>query len=124
MYMQYLVLGLLLPVWVVFHTSAPRWSVSAFVIINTAMVVVLQVRVGKTVQTIRQGGAAFRRAGVIFLVSCSAMGLAAGLSAWAPLLVLARAVVLPPHRALWPSSPMSAPDFGRAPPPPPPTYHG
>jgi len=74
---------LLLPVWVVYHTHAPRWSVSAFFIINTVMVVLFQVRVGRTVQTIRQGGAAFRRAGVIFLVSCSAMGLAAGLPAWA-----------------------------------------
>jgi MFS family permease len=63
MYMQYFVLALLLPVWVVFHTNAPRWSVSAFVIINAIMVVLFQVRVGKTVQTIRQGGAAFRRAG-------------------------------------------------------------
>lgn len=72
MFMQNFVLAMLLPVWVVIHTSAPRWSVSAFVIINTIMVVLFQVRVGKTVQTIRQGGAAFRRAGVIFLVSCSA----------------------------------------------------
>jgi MFS family permease len=60
MFMQYLVLGLLLPVWVVFHTNAPRWSVSAFVVINTVIVVLFQVRVGKTVQTIGQGGAAFR----------------------------------------------------------------
>lgn len=116
MYMQYFVLGLLLPVWVVFHTNAPRWSVSAFVIINTAMVVLYQVRVGKTVQTIRQGGAAFRRAGVIFLVSCSAMGLASGLPAWAALLLLAAAVVLHTYGELWQSSAMFALDFGLAPP--------
>ena len=42
------------------------------------MVVLFQVRVGKTVQTIRPGGAGIRRAGVIFLFSCSAMGLATG----------------------------------------------
>jgi MFS family permease len=116
MYMQYFVLGLLLPVWVVFHTSAPRWSVSAFVIINTVMVVLLQVRVGKTVQTIRQGGAAFRRAGVIFLVSCSAMGLAGGLPAWGALLLLAAAVVLHTYGELWQSSATFALDFGLAPP--------
>ena len=78
MYMQYFVLTLLLPVWVVYHTHAPRWSVSAFVIVNTVLVVLFQVRIGKTVQTIKRGGAAIRRAGVIFLVSCSAMGLATG----------------------------------------------
>ncbi len=116
MFMQNLVLALLLPVWVVFHTNAPRWSVSAFVIINTVMVVLLQVRIGKTVQTIRQGGAAYRRAGVIFLVSCSAMGLATGLPAWAALLLLAGAAVLHTFGELWQSSGMYALDFGLAPP--------
>jgi hypothetical protein len=116
MFMQNLVLGLLLPVWVVFHTSAPRWSVSAFVIINTVIVVLFQVRIGKTVQTIRQGGAAFRRAGVIFLVSCSAMGLAAGLPAWGALLLLGGAVVLHTYGEIWQSSAMFALDFGLAPP--------
>jgi MFS family permease len=115
MYMQYFVLGLLLPVWVVFHTNAPRWSVSAFVIINTVMVVLFQVRVGKTVQTIRQGGAAIRRAGVIFLVSCSVMGLAGGLPAWGALLLLAGAVVLHTYGELWHASAMFALDFGLAP---------
>ncbi|HLJ98678.1 MAG TPA: MFS transporter [Streptosporangiaceae bacterium] len=115
MFMQYFVLALLLPVWVVYHTSAPRWSVSAFVIINTVMVVLFQVRVGKTVQTIRQGGAAFRRAGVICLASCSAMGLATGLPAWGALILLAVAVVLHTYGELWQSSGMFALDFGLAP---------
>jgi MFS family permease len=116
MYMQYLVTALLLPVWVVFHTNAPRWSVSAFVIVNTVMIVLIQVRVGKTVQTIRQGGAAFRRAGAIFLVSCSAMGLATGLPAWGALLLLTGAVVLHTCGELWQSAAMYALDFGLAPP--------
>jgi MFS family permease len=115
MYMQYFVLALLLPVWVVYHTHAPRWSVSAFVIINTIMVVLFQVRVGKTVQTIRQGGAAFRRAGVIFLVSCSAIGLATGLPVWAALLLLAGGVIVHTYGELWQSSGMFALDFGLAP---------
>jgi MFS family permease len=116
MYMQYLVLNLLLPVWVVFHTNAPRWSVSAFVIINTVIVVLFQVRVGKTVQTIGQGGAAFRRAGVVFLLSCSAIGLAAGLPAWGALLLLAGAIVVHTYGELWHGSGMYALDFGLAPP--------
>ena len=116
MYMQYFVLALLLPVWIVYHTNAPRWSVSAFVIVNTVLVVLFQVRIGKTVQTIKQGGAAFRRAGVIFLLSCSAMGLAAGLPAWGALLLLAGAAVLHTYGELWQSSAMFALDFGLAPP--------
>jgi hypothetical protein len=116
MFMQYMVLALLLPVWVVFHTHAPRWSVSAFVIINTVLVVLYQVRVGKTVQTLRQGGAAIRRAGVIFLVSCSAMGLAAGLPSWGALLLLAAAVIVHTYGELWHASGAYALDFGLAPP--------
>jgi MFS family permease len=116
LYMQYLVLALLLPVWVVFHTHAPRWTVSAFVIINTIIVVLFQVRVGKTVQTIGQGGAAYRRAGIIFLVSCTVIGLAAGLPAWAAVLVLAAAVIVHSYGELWQSSGMFALDFGLAPP--------
>jgi MFS family permease len=115
MYMQYFVLALLLPVWVVYHTHAPRWSVSAFVIINTVLVVLFQVRIGKTVQTIKQGGAAIRRAGVIFLVSCSAMGLATGIPGWAALLLLAAAAVLHTYGELWASSGTFALDFGLAP---------
>jgi MFS family permease len=115
MYMQYFVLTLLLPVWVVYHTHAPRWSVSAFVIVNTVLVVLFQVRIGKTVQTIKRGGAAIRRAGVIFLVSCSAMGLATGIPAWAALLLLAAAVVLHTYGELWYSSGTFALDFGLAP---------
>jgi MFS family permease len=115
MYMQYFVLALLLPVWVVYHTHAPRWSVSAFVIINTVLVVLFQVRIGKTVQTIKQGGAAIRRAGVVFLVSCSAMGLATGIPGWAALLLLAAAAVLHTYGELWASSGTYALDFGLAP---------
>jgi MFS family permease len=115
MYMQYFVLALLLPVWVVYHTHAPRWSVSAFVIINTVLVVLYQVRIGKTVQTIKQGGGAMRRAGVIFLVSCSAMGLATGIPAWAALLLLAAAAMLHTYGELWHSSGTFALDFGLAP---------
>jgi MFS family permease len=115
MYMQYFVLTLLLPVWVVYHTHAPRWSVSAFVIVNTVLVVLFQVRIGKTVQTIKQGGAVIRRAGVIFLVSCSAIGLATGIPAWAALLLLAGAVALHTYGELWHSSGTFALDFGLAP---------
>jgi MFS family permease len=115
MYMQYFVLALLLPVWIVYHTHAPRWSVSAFVIVNTVLVVLFQVRIGKTVQTIEQGGAAIRRAGVIFLVSCSAIGLATGIPGWAALLLLAAAAVLHTYGELWHSSGTFALDFGLAP---------
>jgi MFS family permease len=115
MFMEYLVTVLLLPLWVVDHTHAPRWSVSLFLLINTVLVVLFQVRVGSKVQTVRQGGTAMRRAGVIFLLSCSAMGLAAGLPGWAALLLLAAAVALHTYGELWHSAATYALDFGLPP---------
>jgi MFS family permease len=115
MFMEYLVTVLLLPLWVVDHTHAPRWSVSLFLLINTVLVVLFQVRVGSRVKTVRQGGRALRRAGAIFLFSCSAMGLAAGLPGWAALLLLAGAAALHTYGELWHSSAMFALDFGLPP---------
>lgn len=115
MFMEYLVIVLLLPLWVVDHTHAPRWSVSLFLVINTVLVVLFQVRVGSRVKTIRQGGTALRRAGAIFLVSCSVMGLAAGLPGWAALLLLAGATVLHTYGELWHSSATFALNFGLPP---------
>jgi MFS family permease len=115
MFMEYLVTVLLLPLWVVDHTRAPRWSVSLFLLINTLLVVLFQVRVGSRVKTIRQGGTALRRAGAIFLLSCSAMGFAAGLPGWAALLLLAAAVALHTCGELWHSSATFALDFGLPP---------
>jgi MFS family permease len=115
MFIEYLVTVLLLPLWVVDHTHAPRWSVSLFLLINTVLVVLFQVRVGSRVKTVRQGGTALRRAGTIFLLSCSAMGLAAGLPGWAALLLLAAAVALHTYGELWHSAAMFALDFGLPP---------
>jgi MFS family permease len=115
MSLQYFVLMLLLPLWVVDHTAAPRWSVGLYLLINTVMVVLLQVRVGKNVQTIIQGGAALRRAGLIFLISCSAIGLAAGLPGWAALIVLIVAVGWHTVGELSHASASFALDFGMAP---------
>lgn len=115
MFMEYLVTVLLLPLWVVDHTHAPRWSVSLFLLINTILVVLFQVRVGSRVKTLRQGGTAMRRAGAVFLVSCSAMGLAAGLPGWAALLLLATAVAMHTYGELWHSAATFALDFGLPP---------
>jgi hypothetical protein len=53
---------------------------------------------------------------VVFLLSCSAMGLAAGLPAWGALLLLAGAIVVHTYGELWHGSGMYALDFGLAPP--------
>jgi len=115
MALQYSVLTLLLPLWIIEHTHGPRWSVSVIVLVNTIGVTLFQVRVGKNVKTVRNGGSALRVAGVIFLVSCAAMGLASGIPWWAALLVLLAAVALHTWGELWQSSGSFALSFGLSP---------
>jgi MFS family permease len=113
--MQYWVTTGPLPLWVLSHTHAARWCIPLFQLINTLMVVLFQVGVGNRVKSILQGGTALRRAGVIFLLSCSAMGLAAGLPGWAALLLLIGAVVLHTFGELWFAAGSYTLDFGLAP---------
>jgi MFS family permease len=113
--MQYWVITQPLPVWVVNHTHSPRWSVSLFLLINTVLVVLFQARIGKNAGSIRAGGRALRRAGVILLLSCSAIGLAVGLAGWAALLLLIGAVILLTLAELWFVSGSYALEFGLPP---------
>ena len=115
MSIQYFVIILSLPLWVVWHTNAPRWSVSLFLMINTVLVALFQVRVGQNMDTIRLGGAGLRRAGAIFLCSCSAIGFAAGLPGWAALLLLAGGVAAHTFGEMWFASASFTLEFGLAP---------
>jgi hypothetical protein len=92
--LQFSVLTLLVPLWVVTQTHAPRWCISFSLVVNTVLVVLLQVRLGGGVQTIRQGGVAWARAGVFFLSSCSVLAFASGIPGWAALALVVAAVTL------------------------------
>ncbi|HVB45011.1 MAG TPA: hypothetical protein VNF47_20235 [Streptosporangiaceae bacterium] len=61
------VLVFALPLWIAEHTQAPRWFVGASVLVNTGMVVVLQVRASRGIDDTSAAGRAIRRAGVAFL---------------------------------------------------------
>jgi len=113
--MQFWVIMQPLPLWVILHTHAPRWIVPAFLIMNTVLAVLFQVRVGRNVDTVRRGGAALRRAGLIFLVSCSLIGLAAGIPGWIALLILIGAVVIHTVGELYYTAGSFALGFGLAP---------
>jgi MFS family permease len=45
--LQFVVSGYLLPLWVVFHTDAPRWFASPLLLLNTAIIVALQVKLSR-----------------------------------------------------------------------------
>jgi len=115
MSMQYFVMLVPLPLWIVTRTRAPGWTVGALLLLNTFTVIAFQVRVGRNVTTIAHGGAALRKAGLLFLVSCCAIGFAAGLPGWAALLLIAAAIAVHSVGELHHASATFALDFGMAP---------
>jgi len=115
MSMQYWVIMRPLPLWIADHTHDPRWIIPALLIINTVLVIVLQVHVGKNVDTISRGGASLRRSGVLFLVSCSVIGLATGIPEAISLLLLVVAAAIHTIGELYYNAGSFAASFGMAP---------
>ncbi|MEC3993099.1 MFS transporter [Actinacidiphila sp. DG2A-62] len=115
MTVQSLILEIMIPVWIVGHTDAPSWGVTLAFIINTALVVLLQVRLGGSVQTLGDGGVALRRAGIALMLGCAAISLMAAAPAWAALLVLAAGMALLTLGEIWYASGTFAFDYGLPP---------
>jgi predicted MFS family arabinose efflux permease len=90
MTLQYAVLTVALPLWISERTAAPRTMVAAVMVVNTVLVVLLQVRVGQRVADGRSAARAMRAAGLVFMASCSIFALTGHLPAvWASALLLA-----------------------------------
>lgn len=113
--LQYQVISLLLPIWLTAHTDAPRWTVAAVYAVNSGVCVLLQSRLGSTVETPRQGGRAFRLAGLLFLASCPLMALAADVPGWVAPALAVLAVCIHSVGEVWESSAAVALGFGLAP---------
>ncbi|MFJ3793228.1 MFS transporter [Kitasatospora sp. NPDC090091] len=113
--LQYQTVSLLLPIWLAAHTDAPRWTVAAVYAINSGVCVLLQSRLGSKVETPRQGGRAFRLAGLLFLLSCPLMALTADVPAWVALALAVLAVCIHSVGEVWESSAGFALGFGLAP---------
>ncbi|MEW2134873.1 MFS transporter [Streptomyces sp. NPDC005435] len=113
--LQYPVVSLLLPIWISEHTEAPRWTVAALFAANSAFCVLTQTRIGSRVETPYDGGRAFRTAGLLFLVSCPMMALAAYAPVWAAAGLVLAAVFVHSLGEVWESSAGFALGFGLAP---------
>ncbi|MFG2000805.1 MFS transporter [Spirillospora sp. NPDC048911] len=88
-------LSLVMPLWVVERTGAPRWTVAAMLVINTVCVVLFQVRVARGVTGLASATRFVRLAGMIMLACCAVFALSAyGSSAWPTALILLAGVVL------------------------------
>ncbi|RAG81021.1 MFS transporter [Streptacidiphilus pinicola] len=113
--LQYQTVSLLLPIWLTAHTDAPRWTVAAVYAINSGVCALLQSRLGSRVETPRQGGRAFRRAGLLFLVSCPLMALTADVPVWVAPVLAILAVSVHSVGEVWESSGGFALGYGLAP---------
>ncbi|MEU3426736.1 MFS transporter [Streptomyces gardneri] len=104
MAVQFKVLTVAVPLWLVGSTTAPHWLVSGAMLANTVIVVGLQVRASRGIDSPRAGGRAYRRAGAAFLASCGLVSLSAGVPAWAAVALLLTAVVVHTVGELWHSA--------------------
>ncbi|NED10735.1 MFS transporter [Streptomyces sp. SID9124] len=88
------VLGVGLPLWLVNQTSAPHALVPAFLVINTVLVVLLQLAVSRRVDGPRGAVRAVTLYGVLMFVTCALLAGASGCGTWTAAAVLLAAAVL------------------------------
>ncbi|WP_328303108.1 MFS transporter [Streptomyces sp. NBC_00435] len=91
------ILNVGLPLWLVHHTDAPHALVPAFLVINTVLVVVLQLRVSERFEGPHRAAGAVLLYGLTVLACCVLLALSTGAGTWtasAVLLVVAVLVTL------------------------------
>ncbi|MFF4232758.1 MFS transporter [Streptomyces sp. NPDC001820] len=101
MAIQFKVLTVAIPLWLVAATTAPPWLISGTMLVNTIIVIAFQVRASRNIDSAEAGAGAYRRAGVAFLISCSLISLSAGAPTWAAATLLITAVVVHTVGELW-----------------------
>ncbi|MEH1169768.1 MFS transporter [Micromonospora sp. CPCC 205539] len=70
MSMHFSLLTIALPLWIAGHTRAPIWMISALTLVNTILVVLLQVRAARSADTVPGAARSARRAGVAVALAC------------------------------------------------------
>ncbi|WP_329578082.1 MFS transporter [Kitasatospora sp. NBC_01250] len=88
------VLNVGLPLWLVHHTRAPQAFVPAFLVLNTVLVVALQLRVSARAEGARRAAGAVAVYGVTMLACCAVLAVATGGGSWAASLALLGAAAL------------------------------
>ncbi|THV43660.1 MFS transporter [Glycomyces buryatensis] len=91
---HYGIANVAIPLWVLERTEAPVWIISVLLVINTVMIVTLQVRTSRGSGTVTGAARAQRYAGLLLAAACGLYALAAGLPVWiaASVLMLGAAV--------------------------------
>jgi hypothetical protein len=88
------ILNVGLPLWLVHHTSAPPAVVPAFLVVNTVLVVVLQLGVSARAQGPRRAAAAVGWYGMALPACCLLLATATGAGPWSASLAMLAAAML------------------------------
>lgn len=64
-----------IPLWVATATDAPRWMISVLLVLNSAAVILLQVRISRGTERLTGAARAGRRAGVLLAITCLVLAL-------------------------------------------------
>lgn len=104
----------LLPLWIVEHTEAPRWMVSGVLVLNTVLVITLQVAVSKNVSDPESAGSRMRWAGFAVCVGLLLMMTAGSVPAWTAAVLLVAATAVYTLGELWHAAAAMEYSFGLA----------
>jgi len=105
----------LLPLWVAEYTHAPRWTVSGLLVLNTLLIVFLQVPVSRGVEGHRAAGRRMSWAGAALLAGFGLMALAEGRGTVVATAVLAGGMAVYTLGELWHAAASMEWSFGLAP---------
>ncbi|TDB80098.1 MFS transporter [Micromonospora sp. KC721] len=115
MSMHFGLLNIALPLWVAEHTTAPRWIVSACMLVNTVIVVLFQVRASRGTEELAGAGRAARRAGVVIAVACTLFAASGGAPTPVAVVLLLAGSLVHVLGELWHSAAGWGISFGLAP---------
>ena len=78
---QFAIQNIGIPIWIVKYTDAPRWWVSAIMILNTTAVVLFQVKVSKWSRPLADSASQYFLSGLLIAAACGLYAFASGPSA-------------------------------------------
>ncbi|GAA4213779.1 MFS transporter [Actinocatenispora rupis] len=91
---QFSLIDVTVPLWVVGHTKAPAAVVSAIMLTNTVLIVLFQVRATRGIDRPAPAARVARRSGLLLAAACVVFGLAHGLGpVWAVVVLVGAAVI-------------------------------
>lgn len=91
---QFVVLSVGIPLWVAHDTVAPEYLVSIMIVVNTVLVIALQVPLSRGTHELRRAGTVAAVAGVLMALACVLYGASGGTSLVATVVLLVAASVL------------------------------